>query len=50
MTIKGNIETNEINQSEYQGCIFIKDFNFVAVLYSNRLDLYDITTLKFKNS
>ena len=30
----------------YHRCIFIKEFNVIAVLLKSRLDLYDFTTLK----
>ena len=45
MKIKGTVGITD-RVYLYDSCIFIRDFNVVGVLYKNRLDIYDFTTLK----
>ena len=45
----GTIVTIERNQV-YGGCILLRDYNLVGVLYKTQLDLYDFITLKFFDS
>ena len=49
MKIKGVVQTKN-NNYKLDSCLFIKDFNILAVMYSNRLDLYDFNNLKYIGS
>ena len=49
MKIKGILQTKN-NSHKFDSCLFIKDLNIIAVMYYNRLDLYDFNLLKYIGS
>ena len=46
MKSKGVINTKNRDKNIFDSCLFIKDYNIIAIMYSKQLDLFDFNSLK----
>ena len=49
MRIKGVLHIKN-NRYKFDSCLFINDFNIIAVMHLNKLDLYYFSLLKYIGS